>query len=58
MDIRQMRSFIALYEERSITKAARRLSVVQPAVSMQLRKLETDNRAYGCIHSIASRSLA
>jgi LysR family transcriptional regulator, nitrogen assimilation regulatory protein len=42
MDIRQMRYFIALYEERSITRAAKRLHVVQPAVSMQIRKLEMD----------------
>lgn len=37
-----MRFFIALFEEQSITRAARRVNVVQPAVSMQLRKLETD----------------
>ncbi len=42
MDTRQIKYFIALFEEQSITKAARRLHVVQPAVSMQLRKLETD----------------
>ena len=42
MDIRQIRYFIALYEERSITRAAKRLHVVQPAVSMQIRKLEMD----------------
>ena len=33
MDIRQIRYFIALYEEHSITGAAKRLNVVQPAVS-------------------------
>jgi LysR family transcriptional regulator, nitrogen assimilation regulatory protein len=42
MDVRQIRYFIALYEERSITRAAKRLHVVQPAVSMQIRKLEMD----------------
>jgi LysR family transcriptional regulator, nitrogen assimilation regulatory protein len=42
MDVRQIRYFIALYEERSITRAAKRLHVVQPAVSMQIRKLEVD----------------
>jgi DNA-binding transcriptional LysR family regulator len=40
MDIRQIRYFIALYEEGSITRAAERLHVVQPAVSTQIRKLE------------------
>lgn len=43
MDFRQIQYFVALYEERSITKAARRLHVVQPAVSMQIRRLEVDN---------------
>jgi len=42
MDHRQMRYFVALYEEQSITKAARRVNVVQPAVSQQIRKIETD----------------
>ncbi len=37
-----MRYFVALYEEHSITKAARRLHVVQPAVSMQIRRLEAN----------------
>lgn len=42
MDLRQVQYFIALYEEESVTKAARRLHVVQPAVSMQIRRLEAD----------------
>ncbi|HEY4198940.1 MAG TPA: LysR family transcriptional regulator [Devosiaceae bacterium] len=42
MDLRQIQYFVALYEENSITKAARRLHVVQPAVSMQIRRLEAD----------------
>lgn len=42
MDLRQIQYFIALFEENSITKAAKRLHVVQPAVSMQIRRLETD----------------
>lgn len=42
MDLRQIRYFLALYEEGSITRAARRLNVVQPAVSMQIRRLEDD----------------
>src|SRR5437899_9370837 len=42
MDVRQIKYIIALYEEQSITNASRRLNVVQPAVSMQLRKIEKD----------------
>jgi DNA-binding transcriptional LysR family regulator len=42
VDERQMRYFVALYEEQSITKAARRVHVVQPAVSQQIRKVEAD----------------
>jgi LysR family nitrogen assimilation transcriptional regulator len=42
MDLRQIQYFVALYEEKSITKAARRLHVVQPAVSMQIRRIEAD----------------
>jgi DNA-binding transcriptional LysR family regulator len=42
MDLRQIQYFVALVEEESITKAARRLHVVQPAVSMQIRRLEAD----------------
>ncbi|WJR77441.1 LysR family transcriptional regulator [Bradyrhizobium sp. NP1] len=41
MDFRQIQYFVALYEEQSITKAANRLNVVQPAVSMQIRRLES-----------------
>jgi DNA-binding transcriptional LysR family regulator len=40
MDLRQIEYFVALYDERSITKAARRLNVVQPALSMQISRLE------------------
>jgi len=40
MDFRRLSYFISLYEEGSITRAARRLHVVQPAVSMQIAKLE------------------
>ena len=39
-DLRQIEYFVALYDERSITKAARRLNVVQPALSMQISRLE------------------
>lgn len=42
MDLRQIQYFVALYEEESITRAARRLHVVQPAVSMQIRRIELE----------------
>lgn len=38
--LRQMRYFLALADERNMSAAARRLNVVQPALSGQLRKLE------------------
>lgn len=42
MDIRQIKYFVALYEEGSITKSAQRMHVVQPAISQQIKKLETE----------------
>lgn len=42
MELRQIAYLIALYEEGSVTKAARRLNVVQPAVSQQIQKLEDE----------------
>lgn len=42
MDLRQINYFIALFEEGSVTRAAQRLHVVQPAVSMQISRLERD----------------
>ncbi|MEZ5774754.1 MAG: LysR family transcriptional regulator [Hyphomicrobiaceae bacterium] len=43
MDLRQIRYFLALFEAGSITRAAQRLNVVQPAVSMQIRRLEDEH---------------
>lgn len=40
MDFKQMRYFVALYEEQNMTRAARRVHVVQAAVSQQIRRLE------------------
>jgi LysR family nitrogen assimilation transcriptional regulator len=40
LDLRQIQYFVRLYEERSVTRAARRLNVVQPALSMQINRLE------------------
>lgn len=45
MHLRQIEYFVALYDERSITKAARRLNVVQPALSMQISRLEKTFKA-------------
>ncbi len=42
MDLRQLRYFIAIVEEGSITAAAQRLNVAQPALSHHLRNLEKD----------------
>lgn len=42
MEFRQIQYFVCLYEEGSVTRAARRLNIVQPALSMQLTKLEDE----------------
>jgi DNA-binding transcriptional LysR family regulator len=42
MDLRQIMYFMCVYEEASFTKAARRLGVVQPALSIQVRRLEDE----------------
>jgi DNA-binding transcriptional LysR family regulator len=42
MDLRQIQYFIALFEDGSVTRAARRLNIVQPALSMQIAKLEEE----------------
>lgn len=42
LDIRTLRSFQAVAEERSFTRAAHRLNVAQPALSRQMRELEAD----------------
>jgi LysR family nitrogen assimilation transcriptional regulator len=40
MDLRQLRYFVAVVECRSMRKAAERLCIVQPAISVQIAKLE------------------
>lgn len=64
MDFRQIQYFLCLFEEGNVTRAAQRLHVVQPAVSMQLAKLERefgqklfDRTADGMIPTSAGRLL-
>lgn len=40
MEFRQIQYFICLFEEGTVTRAAHRLHIVQPALSMQIAKLE------------------
>jgi DNA-binding transcriptional LysR family regulator len=42
MDLKQIAYFMWVYEERSFSKAARRAQVVQPTLSMQVRRLEEE----------------
>lgn len=42
MDIRSLRYFIAVYEERSLSTAAKRCFVAQPSISTTVAKLEDD----------------
>jgi len=41
-DFRKVRYFVAVYEEGSISRAAERERVVQPAVSIQIKQLESE----------------
>lgn len=42
LDLRKIRYFVAVYEEGSLSRAAAREKVVQPALSVQLRQLEAE----------------
>ena len=45
LDLKQMHYVVCLAEEGSVTRAARRLNIVQPALSMHIAKLEDGHNA-------------
>lgn len=42
MELRQLTYFAQLYREGNVTRAAQSLNIVQPALSMQIAKLESE----------------
>ncbi|MDI4666148.1 LysR family transcriptional regulator [Xanthobacter autotrophicus] len=65
MDLRQMQYFLCLAETGNVTRAARQLNIVQPALSMQIAKLEAefgkklfDRSAHGVTTTPAGEALA
>lgn len=45
MELKQIQYFITLFEEGTVTRAAKRLNIAQPALSMQISKLEAQLRS-------------
>lgn len=65
MDLRQMQYFLCLAETGNVTRAARQLNIVQPALSMQIAKLEAqfgkklfDRTVHGVSTTPAGEALA
>lgn len=64
MDARQLKAFVAVFEERNITRAAERLCLTQPTLSVTIRQLEEElgcslftREARGVLVSDAARRL-
>lgn len=65
MDFKQMQYFLCLAQEGNVTRAARQLNIVQPALSMQIAKLEKSfgkqlfyRSAHGMALTLAGETLA
>jgi LysR family transcriptional regulator, nitrogen assimilation regulatory protein len=65
MEFRQMQYFLCLAEEKNVTRAARQLNIVQPALSMQIAKLEAmlgqklfDRSIHGMTLTVAGEALS
>ena len=64
MDLRQIRYFVAVYEEGSFSRAAEREHCTQPGISVQVQKLEAElnhrlfeRKARGVVATVAGRQL-
>ena len=49
MDIRQLRYFSEIVEAKSFTKAADRVRIAQPALGLQIKKLEDELASPCCV---------